>query len=272
MDTMQIVHRISVNSTPDIQRELAAMRVFVGKGDPTVSRLVTFEVDESHEAWPAVQEWIIRRKALDVVSTKFSASEISEARWLELQADWHHGYPQPNELDFGYRAATYDLTNYCEQCGIGLKQKAPFQMKNEPKWGRNSILQLNWVFDEYFVRPEIWTTVFKPYGINCRPVINTKDVELKSVVQLVVEEEVGVVTDGLAAERCPSCRRVKYLPVIRGMFPALTDEPSSAMVRTKEYFGSGALAQKGVLVSASIASALAAEKVRGASLRPVVTR
>lgn len=145
-------------------------------------------------------------------------------------------------------------------------------MKGEPKWGRNSILQVNWVFDEYFVRPEIWATVFKTRGINCRPVINTKAVELKSVVQLVVEEEVGVVTDGRVAERCSSCRRVKYLPVTKGMFPALMHEPSSAMVRTTEYFGCGAVAQKCLLVSASIASALAAEKVRGASLRPVETR
>lgn len=266
---MQIVHRISINSTPSIQRELAALRVFGGEGDPTVSRLVTFEVKESDQAWPAVREWIIRRKALDVVSTTFSAEELSEAAWLELRADWHYGYPQPDERNFGYLAATYDLSDFCGQCGIGLKQKAPFQMKGEPKWGRNNILQLNWVFDEYFVRPEIWVNVFEPQGIRSRPVFNARDGTLRSVVQLVIDDEVSMATNGLSAERCQTCGRVKYLPVTKGMFPALMHKPSGAMVRTQEYFGSGASAYRAVVVSAAIASSLASAKVRGASLRPV---
>jgi hypothetical protein len=162
---LKIVHRISVNSAPDIRRELAAMRVFVGKGDPLTS-LVTFVVDESHDDWPKLKEWIVRRKVVDFVSTQFSETEIAKARWLQLVPEWHCGYPQPNELDFGYRAVTYDLAGYCKQCGIGLKQKAPFQIKAEPKWGRNGILQLNWVFDEYFVTPDAWNRAFKPGAIS----------------------------------------------------------------------------------------------------------
>lgn len=250
------------------------MRIFVGKGDSVVSRLVTFELDESHEAWPNVRDWIVRRRALDIISTKFSTAEIAEAKWLNLEANWHHGYPQPNEGEFGYREATYDLTHYCEKCGIGMKQKAPFQMKGEPRWGKRSILQLNWVFDEYFVAPDIWVSVFKPHGIECRPVTDTKDTELKTVVQLVAHEEVGIATDGLLTDEaaCSVCGRRKYLPVTRGPFPALMSEPSAAMVKTKEYFGSGASAHRGVLISQTIARALIAEGVRGASFRPVAER
>lgn len=269
---MKIVHRISINSTPDIQRELAAMSVFVGKGDPVTSGLVAFDVDESHAAWPRLKEWIERRNALDVVSTKFSAAEIGKARWLELEAEWHHGYPQPNELEFGYRAVTYDLTDYCEGCGIGLRQKAPFRMKSEPKWGRRGILQLNWVFDEYFVTPEVWAGVFKPYGVAKREVLGTGGAELKTVVQLVVGQEIDIVTQGLLSENCAACDRVKYAPVARGYFPALVSEPQGHMVKTRQYFGSGASANHCVLISQDLASALASENVRGASVRPVAER
>ncbi len=261
---MQIIHRISIASSADVQRELARHGVVVADRG-----LVSFEVDEAHEAWPALNDWIARRRAVDVATTKFSKKELADARWLELMADWHHGYPQPDEDVFGYRQATYDLTERCEQCGIGMKQKAPFQMKGEPKWGRNGILQLNWVFDEYFVTPEVWSSVFKPYGIGCRPVMNTKGVELKTVVQLAIEDEVGIVSVGLPPERCTKCGRVKYLPVTRGPFPALAEEPSQAIARTREYFGSGGQADKRVLVSQELARCLAAKKVRGASLRPV---
>lgn len=200
-----------------------------------------------------------------------SEKEVEAAEWLKPEIEWHHGYPQPNELDLGYREATYDLTEYCERCGIGLKQKAPFQIKGEPKWGKRNILQLNWVFDEYFVTPEVWASVFKPLGIECRPVLNTKSAELKTVVQLVAREDVGIVTNGLSTEEaaCSKCGRTKYLPVTRGPFPPLKAEPSTAMVKTSEYFGSGASAHKGLLISQAVGRALLANKVRGVSLRPV---
>lgn len=153
-----------------------------------------------------------------------------------------------------------------------MRQNAPFQMKAKPEWGRNGILQLNWVFDEYFVTPAVWTASFKPKGIDCRPVVSQRGGELKTVVQLVVEKDVGILTDGLLSERCTRCGRVKYLPVMRGPFPPLTTEPSSEMVKTREYFGSGAAAHKRVLVSPKLARALAAEKVLGASVRPVASR
>lgn len=235
------------------------------------SGLVTFEVHESDKAWPELEGWIAKRKAVDVVTTTFSKKELAEARWLELTPDWHCGYPQPDELNFGYREATYDLTDYCQRCGIGMKQKAPFQMKNEPKWGRRSILQLNWVFDEYFVTGEVWARVFKPHGIDCRPVLNTKGAELKTVVQLVSYQEVGIATAGLSSEEgpCSECGRMKYLPLTRGAFAALTSEPSAMMVKTEEYFGSGSSAHKKVLISQAIARTLMADKIRGVSLRPV---
>lgn len=271
---MKFVHRIGFRASGTQQRELEALGVDVpagivlpGGGDA----LVAFDVDEDHPKWPILRTLFQRWKASDMLRTEFSKKEIDAARWLNLMSDWHSGYPQPNEGEFGYREATYNLTNYCERCGIGMKQKAAFQMKGEPKWGKRSILQLNWVFDEYFATPEVWASIFKPHGIECRPVMNTKGAELKTVVQLVTREEVGIVTDGLPAEEaaCSRCGKTKYLPVTRGPFPALSTEPAYAMVKTKEYFGSGASAHKGVLISQAVARDLVASQVRGASLRPV---
>ena len=63
-----------------------------------------------------------------------------------------------------------------------------------------------WVFDAFFVPPAIWEMVFKPFGIECRPVVNTKGVELRTVVQ----EEVDIVTDDLKPLPCPDCQRIHY--------------------------------------------------------------
>jgi hypothetical protein len=261
---VRIIHRVGIVSSPEIRGELAAFGVVVSD-----SGLAVFDVDEANVEWPALQQWIRRRRASDVSSTQFSREEIDGAEWLEIVPEWHHGYPQPKQDSFGFVEVTYDTTRYCRECGVGLAQKAPFQMRAEPKWGRRGVLQLNWVFDEFFVKPEVYAAVFEPMGVRSQLVTNTKGIELKSVVQLVVDEQAGVVTDCLPAETCPRCGVRKYLPVTRGTFPALVSEPSGAMVKTTEYFGSGRSAHKRVLVAQSIARLLVQHDVRGASLRPV---
>lgn len=193
------------------------------------------------------------------------------AKWLELRPSWHYGYPQPDEDNFGYRQVTYDLSGYCEECGGGKRQKAPFRIKSEPKWGRRSIFQLNWVFDEYFVRPDTYEKIFKPLGIAYREVTNAKGTELKTVLQLVTDEEIRVTVDGLPADTCRKCQRTKYIPVTRGPFPPLAVEPRGHLAKTEQYFGSGASAWKGVIVSQKLASALKEPNFRGVSLRPVRT-
>jgi hypothetical protein len=247
------------------------MSIIIGAGN-AMTNFATFEVDESFDSWPAVKNWIAKRGALDMVETLFSDKEIAAARWLTLHPSWHRGYPQPDEANFGYREATYELSAHCARCGSGKTQDAPFQMKAEPKWGRNSILQLNWVFDEYFVTPGLWAQVFRPRAIGYRPVTTRKGTELTSVVQLVVSDEVDVITQGLAMELCANCGRTKYRPVARGESAPLATEPVGHMARTKQFFGSGASAHRGVIVSQDLATALRELNVRGASVRPVAQR
>ncbi|TWP54351.1 hypothetical protein FKR81_02045 [Lentzea tibetensis] len=263
---MKIEHRVSLNSTPEIRAELAELGVPAGPENEPASRMITFTVEETAPHWPEIAELIDRSGALDVVSTKFTKKEIEQAGHVQLEPSWHHGYPQPED---DYLSATYDLSDYCEECGIGARQKAPFRMKGEPKWGKKSLLQLNWIFDEFFVTPALWEAVFRPLGVPRQPVLGKNDVELATVVQLVVVDEVQIDSSGLAATRCPSCGRVKYLPVTRGFFPAPVGDPGAPLVRTIQYFGSGASAFRPVVAEQRVARALSDHKAQGASLRPI---
>lgn len=269
---MRIIHRFAFRLSPQRREELVSLGVqpeagveMPGGGDPFVAVLVP----EDQENWSRLKAKFDLWQVRGSVSTEFSKAEIRAARWVELEPEWHHGYPQPREDEFGYLKATYDLSDYCPECGTGKAQKAPFQMKGEPKWGRRGILQLNWVFDEYFVTPEVWASAFEPQGVGCRAVLNRKHVELKTVVQLVVEEWVGIDVTDLPSQTCGRCRRVKYLPHTRGFFPPLVNEPTAAMVKTSEIFGDGASAHHAVLISQDIARALTTERIKGASLKPV---
>jgi len=266
---MKFVHRISFRATASQRRELEALGVRLpagialpGGGDP----FLAFDVDENHTNWPTLSTLFLGWNVSDLLRTEFSKKEIASARWLEIGA-WHHGYPQPDEDVFGYRQVTYNLTDWCEQCGIGMKQKAPFQMKGEPKWGRHDILQLTWVYDELFVRPEDGRLQAPWHSLPTRHEHEGRRAQDCGAAR---DRRGGRHRDrGLPIERCAKCGRAKYLPVTRGPFPMLTDKPSRAMARTKEYFGSGGQADKYVLISQELVRSLVAENVRGASLRPV---
>lgn len=270
---MKIIHRIGLRATSSQRRELERLGLSLppglaipGGGDP----LLAFDVTEDHPAWSELKallcEW---GESEGVVRTEFTKSELAKAAWLELTPAWHHGFPQPNQDVFGYRGATYDLSGWCEHCGVGLRQKAPFQMTGEPKWGRNSILQLNWVFDEFFVTPDLWASVFRPAGVAFMPVLDPGGAELRTVVQLVVEEGVEVETNGLVSRLCSWCGRIKFEPVPRGEFPALRAKPAAPIAKTSDYFGSGFQADRRVLISQNLAKILLDMRVRGLSLRPV---
>ena len=267
---MQIVHHVYLEADDKTRREFDRLGVTVefvaGRG---ITRdHVVFDISESDQSWPDVQAWISKRPHVESVSPSFSEAEVAAARWLELLPDWHHGYPQPED-DFGYRELTYDLSAFCWTCGIGAIQKAPFRMRREPRWGRRGILQLNWVFDEFFVTPEVWATIFEPHGIARRPVLKRGGAELQGVVQLDVGEQVDIRTEGLEAETCPACGRVKYLPIKRGPLPEFVDDPSGHMATTRESFGSGASAHHAVVLSRELGAAIRSANVRGASVHPV---
>lgn len=273
---MRFVHRVGFHAKNSRQKQLNKLDVkfTTEKGLPGEEKepFIWFDIDEDRPSWPMVKKLIAQWGVSDFLRTEYSESEIATATWLELLSDWHHGYPQPDELDDGYLEATYDLSDACERCGTGRVQKAPFQMKGEPRWGKRSILQMNWVFDEHFVTPEVWKSVFRAHGIGCRPVTNTKGAELKTVVQLIVDEEVGIEAEGLPGAVCPNCGRMKYLPVSRGPLPPLKSEPSFAMVKTKECFGDGGQAFKAVLVSKALRETFASQNVRGASFAPIASK
>lgn len=234
---------------------------------------IALDFDEADPRWPQIATWMKLHDVGDRVYTKFSNEEILCAQWLALLGEWHYGYPQPDEENFGFLNVTYDMTETCEKCCMPLKQKAPFRIRGEPKWGRRGVFQLNWVFDEFFAKPEVWSTIFEPFGVGCRPVLNRRGQELSTVVQLVSEApEVDFEDTGLKFELCEACGRKRYLPNYRGFFPSILEEPSGAIVRTKAYFGSGGQSFKGVIVSQALAHRLMKEKVRGVSFKPVAEK
>jgi len=265
---MKIIHRVSFNPTDAQRREMSGLGL---EWEEAGVGVVVFLIEEGSRAWAIIAPMIAQWDALDMVSTEFTKKELIAADYLLMEPSWHHGYPQPED-SFGYRGITYDSTEYCADCGIGGTQRAPFRMIREPKWGSRRILQLNWVFDEFFVTPESWTTVFKPFGIESLPVLHHKTGRpLELVVQLQVSSLTtsAIITSDIVPEVCVACNNAKLGKRLPGRFPHVEMPEGSHIAKTIEYFGSGAKAFREIIISAALYKAITAAKLKGASFQVV---
>lgn len=248
---MKIIHHIGLRAGEQESSAFLEAGVELPSGSKSLG-MVSFEIAEDDPRWQRVGAILPKFQTFDTIRTKFSEAEREAAPYLAMISSWQHGYPEPSD-DGAYLAATFDLTDFCRACGMGLRQAAPFRLKKAPPWGRRSFLQLNWVFDEFFVKPDVWASIFEPLGIGSRPALLAKTgARLDSVVQLDIPGLRDLKLD-VAGEECLRCGRTKYpyRPVLRGFHPPPSDT-SDALFKSSQCFGSGASAFRAILVSNSL--------------------
>lgn len=180
---------------------------------------------------------------------QFTKEELKESLLSAKNGSHELGYPMP-DMNFGYRKLTYDLTDYCPSCGIGLKQKDAFRLKNVPPEGKKQVFSVGWVFDELFVEKRIYHEIFEPLGIKCSEVLKyKKETPFEETVQLVLEETSEMLDlEGYPTESCHICGRTKYQAMPQGFYPMYKDI-IAPIFKSYDYFGSGASAFKRIFIT-----------------------
>lgn len=266
---MEIFHHYGIKLRSDEDRRaFSDVGIDLQPGDrlPQGGTIVGLDIGELDQRWLPAQPVIQKYKITEFFLTRFSEPEILTAKALCLLAQSQRGYPQP-EQKFGFLAETYDLTDYCSSCGIGSRQVNPFRLKSAPVLKRTA-MQLNWVFDEFFVSHEVWTDVFKPFGVDCWPVILHKSwKELEGVVQLRIAQRTDLDMKVEHETICPVCGRSKMPLDLRGFAPAPL-AMQGHICRSIQYFGSGAQAFNRIVVSAPLYGRIKSAKLRGMQFYP----
>ena len=290
---MKINHRIALRSDDPFWGDIKSLGVSI---DRNSCGIWVANVTEDDPAWSNVRPLLSDRPCCELVSNIFTKRELEEAEWLQMDALGHHGYPQP-EQDFGYIERTYDVAEYCPLCGIGRIQKAPFRLRAEPKAPRSQFVQLNWVFDEFFVRSEARQGLVSASisGIAfLSPVLHKSDRPSAKIVQMQVTTVLpsALDTNGLAQVTCKPeneewclgvplrdtvlgnagfCGRVKYDFEHRGplRFDRTAFEGAPDVVKSHEWFGRGKAASRLVLVSQRFRQVVCGAKWRGLSFEPI---
>jgi rRNA maturation protein Nop10 len=189
---------------------------------------------------------------------EFEKNEIIISDFSIINGTNGNEYPMPDSM--GYKCLTYNTSEYCSNCGIGLIQNSPFRLKRVPNL-KKKIFGLNWVYDELFVEKEYYKNNFEPLGIGWREVLLYKgDKVIENIVQLNLQtSEDDLDLNVYEYEICPKCGRKKYMPMPLGFFP-IQHTPLKYLYKSKEYFGSGASADKKVFISKNMRNKLIEEK------------
>jgi hypothetical protein len=242
---MRITYVIYNKWTTEQMILLKEQGVKVENGD--FSRIEIEDTPKSKQLLKLIDLWNLPKS----VGTLYDKSDFHGKSLFAFLPGWVNGYPQ-SESNMEYLRQTYDLTKYCEACGVGAIQNNPFRLKNEPKWGGKLDFTLNWVFDEVFVRTEIYETVYKNLGLDVWPVLLDKK---QSVIQSTVQLKLPITKSALILtnqpfEVCKQCHRKKYSPQIAGLFPPFDDEVEGVQIfKSIEYFGGGGHARKTIFIS-----------------------
>ncbi|MDR3711362.1 MAG: hypothetical protein P4L51_01000 [Puia sp.] len=261
---MRIAHRIGINPDSNQQNILTKAGISLPVMNSTVSNFFSFILYEDSKEYIKLKPYFEKWQVMDMIGTEFADEEVESAEILVANAQWLNGCPQPEEK-FSYIGLTYSDEGSCKACGIRGAQKAPFRLKKEPNWGNKKIFHLNWVFDEFFVRRDVYETFFKKYGIEVMPVLlHKKDTVIESTVQLIVPEvEVPLVLDNFDYEVCGVCGVKKYAPYFRGFFPGFKGAISNLfMWKSKERFGTGANAFKRTFLTKEVRRELINNKMK----------
>ena len=299
---MRINHRITARNDDPFWLEIDRLGLDYERGDSNnvlhLAMSSVLNITEDQPQWPAVERLVVEYDlGPHFFFNLFTKAELDAAEWLELEALGHHGYPEP---DTDYPTATDDLADYCPICGIGGVQNRPFRLQAEPKASHSQFIQLNWVFDEFFLREPAREGLQKAgiTGIgflapvlhrNGRPserlmqmtirTVLPQALDTKSLEPVTCKEENEEWESELQlrkmrpskAETHPYCGRVKYHKMHKGPFRfsrgAFADAPD--VVKSCEWFGSGGSASQLVIVSQRFRQVVLAAKWRGASFKPI---
>lgn len=203
---------------------------------------------------PLFRKW----EVLDTHGTSFSKKEILSAEYCVIERCKTCGYPMPDD-DQSYLYNTYETKCMCCRCGIGAVQKDDFRVNKIPKY---PIWELGWIYDELFVRNDIYEKIFKPIGVESRPLKMYKnDSVIESYVQLVIPTiDESLDLSNYESLTCNECGMTKYDPMTYGYYP-LQEHPLSYIYKSKEFFGDGFSASRKIFISAAICEKLIENRV-----------
>jgi len=291
---MEIRHRISAfNNSPQfdtLKKALDELEIKyelkpLGLG---TSCIICF-LNDSDTNFTKVKPLIYQKFVTVQTGMHYTKEDLDESEWFYITTS-ESQYPQGEE---DFRCYSYDLSNWCDKCGIGKVQNQPFRLLRDFQQKKDVFFGLHWVFDEFFVRSSV-KPILAENGITgisyINPIYHGSGKEIATVFQLKTDFIIQptLITGDVDASAflidrrlwtsqekyarfCPFCNRVRYRhpqrEVIKFKRAAFENVPD--IVKGFEYFEGGDLAHRLVLASKKFYDVVKKYKFRGLSFTPI---
>lgn len=275
---MEIWHKVTFNFNKSSKKEVRKV-----VEDPDIQKktlqspgggglLVFVDIAESNPKWPEVSNLINSFGAADIQETFFSDEEIRNAEWLRMICVFEQGYPQPKN-PWPFKQTDRDIQ--CPKCAI-YNQIASMHIAKEPYLGKKSFLTTIWTH-EIFCTSEVFQGLEEIHakGYESWDVILHKSRQISEKVrQLYVP---SIASPGFMAEEnlgrvtCSECGTTKYYAHMRGIMKIKKEAiiPDVDFMLTNEWFGSGYIAWREILVSNRVARLILDNGWQGLRLKVV---
>ena len=248
-----------------------------------------FEILNTNPYFEEVKELFKDDWELDTSSNMvYDKHEYQNADTYAIHAKKYLGYAKPDtekvvdtfEFPFDIypqNKNVFEVKEESEKFGmLKGKQIGYYQVKGEPKWGKNDIASLFGVYDDFFTKPQIYKSFFKPLGIESKPVLDYKTQKpLKTIVQLVTQ---GVSNYKLNIEPksikkafdIKEWNLIKYVLRTDKKEPLFTGHDSYDFFRSQEYFGDGMLNVNRIYISKKLYNIITDNKLKGLNIEPLI--
>ena len=257
---MEILHRITFNVSSKKEFRKVVEDTEIQKktlqlpGDGGL--LVFVDIAESDPKWPEISSLIASIGAADTQDTFFTASEIQTATWLRMVSTFEQGYPQP-KMSWPFKQTDRELR--CPKCAI-YKQIAPMRIAKEPHLGKKAFVHTIWT-NEIFCTPEVVRGLeeIQAKGYEVWNIILHKSGQVSEKIRQLYVPSVAspgfIAEEDLGRTLCSECGVTKYNAHMRGIMRIKKEAivPETDFMLIHEWFGSGYLAWREILVSNRVA-------------------
>ncbi|HBB14558.1 MAG TPA: hypothetical protein DCZ76_09810 [Treponema sp.] len=242
--------------------------------------LLVFEISDSAPYFNDVINFMnAKLKDEPQIRCEYSKKELAEAKYLRIYLKRYSGYPQPEAIDVknSYVNYTFDITNFCTDCGSGLVQNDSFYLKKSFNIEKIRFGGVYWIYDTFFITTELrdWFIKEKFTGIEFIPV---KNIRTKQTVDNIVQLKINAIFpeklefDTKEVINCKSCNTIKKLKKNDSEIFAPKDilkDLDKDFYLSKEFTGGGLLCCQYVLISNRVYKFFVDNKIKNINAEPI---
>lgn len=244
-----------------------------------VSDCISLKIFNDNPCFAQIYDFFLKTKIEPRIRLAYSIKELAEANYLRIWLRRYSGYPQPESIDVkdSYINYTFDITNFCHNCGSGLVQRDSFYLKKSFSIDKVRFGGVYWEYDTFFMTAELRDLFIneKFTGIEFVPVKNIKTRQVvDNIVQLKITAifpskmlyEVEKVVD---CKECNQKRDVMKTSSEIFVPKEILDRLDKDFYLSQEFTGDGLLCCKHVLISSRVYKFFNENKIKNICAEPI---